>query len=96
MRLKGRDPGSGGATRKSMPKAKGNAIPPKALRGAGVDSPREGGEPAGRLTSLTQAERPPHSAMNADRNTEDVQQPGPRRQRAEQGRPLTGRTQSRR
>ena len=96
MKLKGRDPGGGGARGKSMSKAKGNAIPPKALRGGGVDD-TGGSAVANQLTRLSKDERPPHSSMNADRNPEDVFQPGDRRMNAEQGRPLAaGRTEIRR
>ena len=86
-RLTGRDPGAGGAKTKTMPKAKGNAIPPRALKGGGLDNTK-GDAPAPELTRLSAQERPPHSAMNATRNMEDVNQPGSRRTSAEQGPPL--------
>jgi len=90
MKLTGREPGAGGATRKTMPKAKGNAIPPKTQRGGGVDD-TGGDKVATQLTRLSADERPPHSSMSATRNMDDVFQPGVRRDVQETGTPLGAR-----
>jgi hypothetical protein len=84
-KLKGRDPGGGGATRKKMPRAPGNAV--RVPGGGGVDD--TGGDAVARqITRLSLDERPPHSAMNPERNNEDVNVPGARREQHETGKPL--------
>jgi hypothetical protein len=90
MKLYGRHPGSGGVTRKSMPPAAGNKIPPRTQTGGGLDD--TGGDVVARqLTRLSVDERPPHSSMSATRNMDDVFQPGVRRDVAENSPPLGAR-----
>lgn len=84
-KLTGRKPGKGAVSRKKMSTAPGNAT--RVPGGGGVDD--TGGDAVARqITRLSLDERPPHSAMNPERNNEDVNVPGARREHHEQGRPL--------
>jgi hypothetical protein len=79
----------GAAPLTSLSKAPGNAIPPRTQQGGGVDTVG-GTAAAAQIARMSLDERPPHSALNPTRNADDLYQPGPRRQNAEQGRPLPG------